>query len=419
MFGSEILDVAIGMVFIYLLLSLICSALNEIIESWMKKRATDLERGIRELLLDYDGAGVVKQIYDHPLVGGLFRGDYNPQHLTHEARTGLLLRKIWALPQFSVRRNAYRLRGLFLNRGGADLPSYIPSRNFSLALIDLVMREWRASNPRRQPAPPPPRGDRRIVRSPAQPASPAGAALEDYVGSYTLEELRAAVAAYASSDEVRRALLPLVGTAANLDEARRSVERWYDSSMDRVSGWYKRRTQVIILFIGLGAAVFVNADTLAILKSLMNDPPLRQSLVAAAQEYAKANPTAPGGATPTPSPSPDSPIKACRENANSPECRVEQNQQQIQQLGLPTGWDCRNPRALPQCVTFTPLSPSTWIIWDSSAWRPWSFKLLGWLLTAVAVSLGAPFWFDLLNKFMVVRSTVKPHEKSPEEKSND
>jgi hypothetical protein len=45
--------------------------------------------------------------------------------------------------------------------------------------------------------------------------------------------------------------------------------------------------------------------------------------------------------------------------------------------------------------------------------------LPGWLLTALAVSLGAPFWFDLLNKFMVVRSTVKPDEKSGQEASKD
>jgi hypothetical protein len=401
MFGSEILDVAIGMVFVYLLLSLICSAVNEIIESWMKKRATDLERGLRELLLDYQGTGLVKEIYDHPLVGGLFRGDYNPTHLGHEALTGWLLRKLWVLPQFNIRRNAYRLRGLFLNRAGADLPSYIPSRNFSLALIDLIVRQWReqAGSP------------------PSSP--PAGSPPDSYVGAYTIEELREAVAAYAKNDEVRRALLPLVGTAGDLQKARESVERWYDSSMDRVSGWYKRRTQVILLFIGLGASVFINADTLAIFKSLMNDPPLRASLVAAAQEYAKANPTPPGGATPAPSPDPASPIKACQKDANSPECRVQQNQQQLEQLGLPTGWDCRDARALPQCVSFTPFSPNSWILWDTAAWSPWLFKLLGWMLTAVAVSLGAPFWFDLLNKFMVVRSTVKPHQKSPEEQSED
>jgi hypothetical protein len=44
---------------------------------------------------------------------------------------------------------------------------------------------------------------------------------------------------------------------------------------------------------------------------------------------------------------------------------------------------------------------------------------LGWLLTAFAISLGAPFWFDSLNKLMVIRSTVKPREKSKEEGSKD
>ena len=45
--------------------------------------------------------------------------------------------------------------------------------------------------------------------------------------------------------------------------------------------------------------------------------------------------------------------------------------------------------------------------------------VLGWLVTALAVMLGAPFWFDVLNRIMVIRSTVKPHEKSPEEPSQD
>ncbi|MFL5618777.1 MAG: hypothetical protein ACJ79A_10340 [Gemmatimonadaceae bacterium] len=54
--------------------------------------------------------------------------------------------------------------------------------------------------------------------------------------------------------------------------------------------------------------------------------------------------------------------------------------------------------------------------------RLWAYvfePLVGWTLAALAAMLGAPFWFDLLNKVMVVRSTVKPHEKSPEESSED
>ncbi len=45
--------------------------------------------------------------------------------------------------------------------------------------------------------------------------------------------------------------------------------------------------------------------------------------------------------------------------------------------------------------------------------------ILGWLLTAFAASMGAPFWFDVLNKVMEIRSTIKPKEKSPEEATQD
>jgi hypothetical protein len=61
MFGSNILDVAIGLMFVFLFLSLICSALNELLESWMKNRGRDLERGIRELLDDREGTGLQRR----------------------------------------------------------------------------------------------------------------------------------------------------------------------------------------------------------------------------------------------------------------------------------------------------------------------------------------------------------------------
>ena len=81
-------------------------------------------------------------------------------------------------------------------------------------------------------------------------------------------------------------------------------------------------------------------------------------------------------------------------------------------LALPIGWDDKSdPKR-----HFTGWSWSGdrggW--WDQVKWH-W----LGWILTALAISLGAPFWFDLLNKFIVIRSAVKPHEKSPEESSKD
>ena len=345
MFGSTVIDVAIGMIFIYLLLSLICSAINEIIEAWLKKRATDLERGLRELLHDRAGDVWVKKLYDHPLIGGLYRGVYETSHIIGDR---------------------YRVKGLVKYAAHANLPSYIPARNFALALRDLVAS---------------------IEAAPSEDAAADNAALNE-------EERQKKTRKEESINEVRRAVEALTRSAgADPEKALKNVEDWFNSSMDRVSGLYKRRTQVILLGLGLGLTLFVNADTIAISRSLANDPALRQSLVTASQEYAKTTPA------PSPSPDPTSPYESCKKNANSPECRVSKNIGQLKEFGLPIGWDRANEKVVPRDF------PS------------WALKFLGWLVTAAAISLGAPFWFDLLNKFMIVRSTVKPHEKSPEEPS--
>ena len=116
MFNSGILDVAIGLVFIYLLLSFICSAINEMIEAKLKMRATDLERGIRELFHDPGGKGLTKRLYEHPLVFGSFKGKYDPKKIKKKKPTDF---------------GRYPI--------GSDLPSYIPARNFALALMDIVL----------------------------------------------------------------------------------------------------------------------------------------------------------------------------------------------------------------------------------------------------------------------------------------
>jgi hypothetical protein len=277
-------------------------------------------------------------------------------------------------------------------------------------------------------------------------------------------------------------LTPLIDAAvSDVAKARENIEGWFNTSMDRVSSWYKRRTQVVILILGLFVAIAVNADSITLVKRLSTDRALRESLVSAAEKHAQAHATArPSPATSpekeagTPeslqspaSPAKSSPaagsskstsegtsraasestsgskatapakasptppqacvddkeseeckfeekllkIQACREDRNSPECRYKENLLKIQGLGLPIGWDVQDDlkRKWPG---WSWKRPGGW--WDQIYWHG-----LGWLLTAFAISLGAPFWFDLLNKFIVIRSAVKPHEKSPEEESKD
>jgi len=350
MFNSGILDVAIGLIFVYSLLSLVCTAINEMIEARLKMRSIDLERGIREMLEDQGNTGLVQQLYNHPLIYSLFEGSYDEAKKTRQ------------------------------------LPSYIPARSFALALMDLVL-----------PA------EASTTDTHGKTSGATGATVQAYPNSGTsatvpekthnpLQPLRDAIGIFSADDRVKQALMTLVDAAGNdIVQARKNIEDWFDSSMDRVSGWYKRRVQWITLFVGLVIAVAVNADTLAIGNRLSYDVSMRDALVAATQEYAKA------GLTESSSQNAQAQIESCRTDENSPECRVAKNLNEIQKLGLPIGWNKDDPTLFPNTL------------------GGWIAKGFGWLLTAFAISLGAPFWFDLLNKIMVVRSTVRPKEKSPEE----
>ena len=431
MFNSSILDVAIGMIFVYILLSLMCSAANEIIELLLKKRAIDLKRGIRELLAPNSPSGqedVVQNLYNHPLVNSLFGGLYEDSRIGH-----------WFTRKFM--------------RTG--LPSYIPARTFALALMDLVLpgvnTETTVGNGTVSPSgtagatPPPANFDVNLTALPAPPPPVAS-------DGNPLTRLRNAIGTNEIlTDHARKALTSLVD-AAGTDKAkvRENIENWFNTSMDRVSSWYKRRTQVVIFILGAFLAVTANADSIALVKRLSTDKALRDSLVAASLEYAKeqnnanantnantnansnanananTNANANGntstnadtGALPACVKNPKS--EECRrakallacETTDSPECRFLRNEKRLSELGLPIGWENQG---------------ETWPGWSRRepglSLRNWGNALwahgLGWLLTAFAISLGAPFWFDLLNKFIVIRSAVKPHEKSPEEESKD
>jgi hypothetical protein len=104
MFGSQILEVAIGIVFVYLMLSLICSAFNELIARMSALRSGTLETGIRNLLSGKSPSGreLTDIFYEHHLIRGLYKQGWFDKLLGRKGR-----------------------------------PSYIPSRTFALALFDI------------------------------------------------------------------------------------------------------------------------------------------------------------------------------------------------------------------------------------------------------------------------------------------
>lgn len=294
--GLELVDIAIGLVFLYAVLSLISSAIGELIEAVVKHRAANLAHGLREMLSDPEGNELVSAIYQHPLIFSLFKGQYKT--------TG-----------FGVR----------------NLPSYIPSRNFAIALLDIV--------------------------------APAGE------GPVDMNALRTAVSNM-PNQHVRSALQLLLQSAGNdIVKARENVSAWYDSTMDRVAGWYKRYAQMVTLTVGLLLAAMINADTIAIARDLESDRAMREALVAMASGYAERRQE----------------VEGAQQDLNALLGELEQVRDSI---GVPLGWERKG--ALPNSAFGAVL------------------KLLGWFLTAVATSLGASFWFDLLKQFVSIRSTLKP-----------
>ena len=297
-----ILDVAIGICFIYLLLGLFCSTVNEMISGWLGTRAKFLDQGIGRLL---GNDALKRKLYDHPLICTLAAKD------------------------------------------GADRPSYIPAERFVAALMD-------------------------VLAGPGKSASDL-AALKQGLAAAGNEQLNVALTA----------LLDRPGMDAAA--ARVRLEKWFDDGMDRVTGWYKRDAQRKALILACAITVILNADTLHIARTLWTSPTVSAVVVEQAKARAeRARPEDPNPRDRTASAPANAPIQAPTD-------------QELALLGQVAGW---TGDQLPRGGNIF-----GWL------WSVLRSHLLGWILTAIAVSLGAPFWFDTLNRFVNIRSTGRAPDK--------
>ena len=301
MFGSAMLDVAVGMVFVFLLLSLICSAFNELLETRLKNRSRDLEKGIKGLL--GSDTGLVDKLYNHGLIFSLYRGTY---------------------AEASKKKT---------------LPSYIPGADFAKALASILVAD----------------------NSP-----------------FSLASVQSSVAAI-SNTKVKSALTTILNEAnGDLQKFHAGLESWFNSAMDRVSGWYKRRAHVIIFSLGFAIAIAMNVNSISLAQDLWTNEATRQALVGAAQGYVDRH----------------SASSASNASTSNLDQGLKADIDELRSTNLPIGWN----KGVLQNLGKSPLL--------------WLAAILGWFLTACAASLGAPFWFDVLGKIIVVRTSIKPGEKS-------
>ena len=236
------------------------------------------------------------------------------------------------------------------NKQEEKLPSYLDARNFSLALWQSVHQ---TVGPNAGPA-----------------AANAIAAPHELLAA-----LDARVSALNDTDALKKPLAALLNAAGgDYDKLLTATDAWFNSQMDRVSGWYKRTAQWWLVAIGAVIVILGGIDSISIARQAYASPVVTQAL---AGSITNAVNTAVSGTSTSPAPS-ATPVPQDQSDAVA--------------------------KAVSDALA---KDPTIKVIW-SSALLPtdlsgWALKVLGLLITIVAVSLGAPFWFDLLKTLINVR----------------
>jgi hypothetical protein len=309
---TTVLAVAIGLMLMYLILSLIVSAMNEGLASLTDRRANFLVKGIQNLL----GPDLTKRFYEHGLISGLTR-----------------------------KRVRFHAK-----------PAYISRETFGSAVLEVVTR----------PPNPGPDGRSSVSSKGAVP---------------DLDEVRERASALEdpAAKDLREAMLAFADESDGWSEFKQKLETWFDEAMERVSGWYRRRTRIVLWAISLLLVGILNADTLNVARVLWLDPTVRTAAEAAAREAVREE-----GATPQPAG--DDAGELAREATDAI--------QQLQKIGLPLRWsEAATPDDVPG----------------------WLLKFVGLIITAFALTFGAPFWFDLLKRVVGVRASGPPPPQPAEQ----
>jgi hypothetical protein len=326
MFGSAILDVAAGIVFGFLAISLFTSAAVEAINSILNVRVKNLRTGIMALVNDPSFTGLARQLYEHALINPLGPGASNPL------------------------KNA---------------PAYVDKVQFAEAILDIT------------------------GLSAATPAAAAQAPGPEAVAALKAQmaTLNGQVANQISDPQLKQLLQGMIArSGGDITRLKTDLANWFDNGMDRLSGRFKRCTQVMTFVIALVTAFLVNLDTIRVGAALWDEPALADRLKRAT--------------IPSSEPKTVDEAIAVGEQASAAINAMAE-------AGLPVGWapghflDVQDAHGNWQALWAAP--PSIW-------YR----QILGWFITAVAALFGAPFWFDALQS--IVR--LKGAGPSPEEKKD-
>jgi hypothetical protein len=305
--SSSIVEVAIGLVSTWLIISLATSQIQEFIVDLSGWRSMFLKGQIKNLF--HQQGEYVNRLYNNPLIQALHTRGF-----------------------------------LWINRG----PDEIPSTTFAKAALDVFLNL-----------------DRPNARA-GEEISPNLLSPQELVSSIKRSIAHLVTNTDPDIQELARMVMRLAPTLdtegfdlnEKLQETLKNIEAWFDTAMDKASRVYRKYASLFALIIGIVLAYNFNVDSVFITRKLWVEPTLREAIIAQAGNL-----------------SPDD------------DAGLSETIARINSLPLPIGWSVEN----------MPRSRGEWFL-----------KYLGWFITGLAASQGAPFWFDFLRKLGGLRSQSSP-----------
>ncbi len=443
-----ILEIVIGLIFAWLIISIAGMYIQEWIVSLLDWRPRMLENTIGNMLTD---STVARQLYDHPLIQALHNGpagEKRPSFIppsqfsmalvdlvkNSSKEASIIQNTLYDLQKDLVILNKSKRAGaqkqldeaIVITRKAIAVQNDPELVNELLDEVKKLIRKLSTSYPELQPA-----VESRFLNFATQKKQVdtilANFQLQNpsVFGQDNQDEFRSGLAVMsATHPDLKQALTALGNDISTIEDQthnaigqwRKNIETWFTSSMDRLSGWYKRRSQVLAFLIGVFLAVFLNIDSIEYANQLWRDPIVRESLAAQANAFVQQNP---GGIS------------------NSNLDQLISLNLQINQLNIPVGWIGTALTADSNGGVFSgdgsmkhcTLTPKTDVdifgFFFANQCYPvintphfndltgWLIKLLGLLITSLAAAQGAPFWFDILKRVVNIRSTGPNTSSTP------
>lgn len=418
MLDSGIVEVAIGLIFVFSLLAILVTQINTFLGNILNWRAKTLKTGIQKLLTDKE---VQAKLLAHPLVNVVKTNIHPATEITDDEAEHIISTEEsdaeWIEPKIFVEAlvDILSVEANKLYRPLQEAADSIPNSEHK-SLIREMIRTLRTGF------------SEQTIRSlrdafnavedlPSREKLLEGldrveTSLEnlDFLGDQLVPILEGV--RKITDDSLRTALQTLLNTAQTVEEAQEKLTHWFNDNMGRASSIFRRRIQMVSIAVALALSVILNVDTLHLSRTLWEDENLRRAVANTAVEFEQSQ----AGISATDDEStnntdiidsPDGSDVTLQDLEDDVE-DIGLTVQNLLELELPIGWEyipvtddmIRSSQVL-GLPDPTKNSRNIWnlIPGNSSSWLAiWIQKIIGILATTIAAAQGAPFWFDLLNR---------------------